>query len=448
MTLPHDVAIQVSGLSKKYRLFDNARQRLKEALDPWGRTFHKDFWALRDIDLTVHKGHTVGILGRNGSGKSTLLQIITSVLQPTSGTVEVSGRIAALLELGAGFDPDFTGRENIRQYGRLQGLTASETERRLPEIEAFAGIGEFFDREVKTYSSGMFARLAFASVINVDSDILILDEILAVGDARFQQRCFDKINAFKAAGKTILVVSHAMETIVEHCDRALLLERGRVLAIGDPKPVVDRYRELLFDEIAQQLEHSRGASRPTRTSQREADCDLSIPPYVASILAEAGEEDRFVRRPGYNPDETVWGENGNDILDYRLVVEGQELTSDQIMAGQILRVYVLARSPQWVEKLQFGFAMLRTDGIYVYGTNTVMRPSAFRSWRHGFRIVFEFGVKLSVQSGTYFFDLAVFRDVGGNTIRLKMRRSCFSITAHHTPEFAGVADLFVTPVDP
>ena len=245
-------------MSKKYRLFDSPRARIKEALDPFNRKFHEDFWALRDVNFEVHKGQTLGVIGRNGSGKSTLLQLITSIVQPTSGTIETSGRIAALLELGAGFDPDFTGRQNVRQYATLLGLPAAEIEHRLPRVAAFAGIGEFFDREVKTYSSGMFARLAFAAAMNVDAEILILDEILAVGDAPFQRRCFEHIRNFQSSGKTVLMVSHSLEAIVDNCDAAILLEKGHLVRSGDPRDVVNYYQDLLFRENAKAISQSAG----------------------------------------------------------------------------------------------------------------------------------------------------------------------------------------------
>ena len=436
MSLPPNVAIQASALSKKYRLFDSPRQRLKEALDPWGRTFHKDFWALRDIDLTIEKGHTVGILGRNGSGKSTLLQLVTSVLRPTSGRIEVSGRIAALLELGAGFDPDFTGRENIRQYGQIQGLSSAEIETRLPHIEEFAGIGEFFDREVKTYSSGMFARLAFAAAINVDPDVLILDEILAVGDVRFQQRCYDRITKIQDAGKTVLLVSHSMETIIDHCDSAILLDQGRLIARGSPKDVADRYRELLFDETAKQI-----AEVTTPAAPNLVPSPSEVPPLAAAMLDDPETGDRFPRRPGYNPQETIWGGDDGKILDYRIELDGQEAKTNIFVVNTVVRFYVLVQSCAWHAELQFGMALRRTDGVLVYGCNTTMRPEAFQTWKGGSRSVFAFSCRLNVQNMSYFFDVGLFRNVLGETVRLKTRRNCIQIFVMNTPHFDGVADL-------
>jgi ABC-type polysaccharide/polyol phosphate transport system ATPase subunit len=439
-----EVAIRLRGVSKKYRIFDSPRQRLKEALDPLGRTYHRDFWALKDIDLVVPKGQTVGIVGRNGSGKSTLLQIVTSVLQPTAGTVEVAGRVAALLELGAGFDPDFTGRQNVRQYGRLQGLKFAEIEARLPEVEAFADIGEFFDRPVKSYSSGMFARLAFAAAINVDPDVLILDEILAVGDATFQQRCYERIRSFRESGKTILLVSHSLETILDNCDSAFLLEKGSVVAAGQPKAVVDRYRELIFDELVHQLAplHSKQSDQPMRT---ELDpCALgNAPRVVLAMMDEPENEDRFPLRPGYNPQETLWGNGDGMILDYCIDVDNAKSATDAFVAGTTIRMYVLTSSQSWHNELHFGLALRRTDGLFIYGSNSAMRPERFQRWNRNTRIVFSFGLRLAIQSGHYFFDLGTFRVVNGETVRLRTRRNCVHIVTHHTPEFDGVTDLSI-----
>src|SRR5437016_1893645 len=200
--MTEEVAISVRDVTKKYRLFRSPQEILKEALHPFRKRYHREFWALNGVSFDVAPGQTVGILGRNGSGKSTLLQIIAGIIQATSGEVIVNGRISALLELGAGFNPEFTGRENAHFQAQLMDLSREEIDRRLPEIEAFADIGEFFDQPVKTYSSGMFVRVAFASAINVDPDILIVDEALAVGDAKFQNKCFLKFKEFQGAGKT------------------------------------------------------------------------------------------------------------------------------------------------------------------------------------------------------------------------------------------------------
>jgi lipopolysaccharide transport system ATP-binding protein len=440
MTLPDDVAIQATSLSKKYRLFESPRQRLKEALDPWGRTFHKDFWALRDVDLTVKKGQTVGVIGRNGSGKSTLLQLVTSVLQPTSGTVEAAGRIAALLSLGAGFDPNFTGRDNVRQFSGLQGLAPGEIESRIPKVQEFARIGDFFDRPVRLYSSGMFARLAFATAINVDPDILILDEILAVGDARFQRRCFERIKQLQDDGTTILLVSHALETVISHCDTVILLDNGRVLKVGDPITVTNHYRQLMFEGNASEFGSLKGKETKL-TNSDIVDSNKDAKEIARSLLTDMPTKNRFKSRPGYNPEETIHRSGDAELLDYRLFVNGASTSQNVFSAGQKLRLFVLAQIGEHQDEAQFGFAFRRLDGLYVYGTNSLMRPDSFLILRDQGRFVFSFALRLSIHSGQYFFDLGVYRDVAGNPIMLLARRGIIHITVRSTPYFDGVADI-------
>jgi ABC-type polysaccharide/polyol phosphate transport system ATPase subunit len=239
-------AIQVNHVSKVYRLYDNPTGRLKEAIFR-KRRYHKDYWALKDITVSVEKGNTVGVIGRNGSGKSTLLQLVAKILTPTSGSVHVNGRISALLELGSGFDPDFTGRENVYLNGAILGLKRGELDERMEEIRAFAEIGDYFDQPVKLYSSGMYVRLAFATAVNVDPDILLVDEALAVGDIAFQHRCMQKIREIQEQGKTILFVSHDIGAVRKLCSEAILLDKGSVSAKGDPDGVIQAYYKALWN---------------------------------------------------------------------------------------------------------------------------------------------------------------------------------------------------------
>jgi len=238
-------AIEMEALGKDYRLYDSPRQRLWETLWPAaakGRPLHG---ALRGISLTVERGSTVGIIGRNGSGKSSLLKIIAGVLRPSRGTVRIRGRVSALLELGAGFNPELSGRENAYLGGALMGYSPAEMGRRLPAIADFSGIGKYLDQPLKTYSSGMFLRLAFSVAVQMEPEILVVDEALAVGDAAFQSRCFEKFRDFKRQGVTILVATHDLGFLSGHCDQALLLEGGAILEQGAPKAVVDAYQRLL-----------------------------------------------------------------------------------------------------------------------------------------------------------------------------------------------------------
>ncbi|RWI44037.1 MAG: ABC transporter ATP-binding protein [Mesorhizobium sp.] len=247
------VAVRVRDVSKHYVMFERPEDRFKQMVVPRlerligrpPRRYFRDFAALSGVSLEIGRGETVGIIGRNGSGKSTLLQIICGTLQPTSGSVEVNGRIAALLELGAGFNPEFTGRENVFLNASILGVPRKEMEWRFDDIARFADIGSFIDQPVKTYSSGMYVRLAFATAINVDPDILVVDEALAVGDEAFQRKCFARIEQIKDNGGTILFVSHGAQTIVQLCSRAILMDAGELILQGRPKTIVAQYQRLV-----------------------------------------------------------------------------------------------------------------------------------------------------------------------------------------------------------
>ena len=241
-------AIKVDQVTKIYRLFDRPIDRLKESLNPFHKEYHKKFYALNEISFQVEQGQFMGIIGTNGSGKSTILKIITGVLTPTTGQVTVSGRVSALLELGGGFNMEYTGIENVYMNGTMMGYTRQEMDEKLPEILEFADIGDFVYQPVKTYSSGMFVRLAFALAINVDPDILIVDEALAVGDVFFQAKCYQKINEICKSGTTVLLVTHDMSTVIKYCDKVVVLNRGHFVAEGPARQMVDLYKKILANQ--------------------------------------------------------------------------------------------------------------------------------------------------------------------------------------------------------
>ncbi len=242
-----NIAIQISKLSKCYHLYSQPKDRLKQFFWRGRRKFYRELWALKDIDLTVSKGEVIGIVGNNGSGKSTLLQLVSGTLTPTSGDISVNGRIAALLELGAGFNPEFTGRENVLMGAAIMGLSQAEINARFEAIVDFSGIRDFIDQPVKTYSSGMYVRLAFSVAINVDPDILVIDEALSVGDGAFARKSFDRIMQFRKAGKTILFCSHSIYQVAALCDRAIWLDNGKIAMIGSSGDVTNQYGQTLLD---------------------------------------------------------------------------------------------------------------------------------------------------------------------------------------------------------
>lgn len=240
-----NIAISVINLNKCYQIYNQPQDRLKQSLFRGKRQYYKEFWALKDVSFKVRKGETVGLIGKNGSGKSTLLQAIVGTLKPTSGEVVVNGRVAALLELGSGFNPEFTGRENVIMNGAIMGLSQNEIVERMPLIEEFAEIGDFIDQPVKTYSSGMFVRLAFACAVNVDPDILVIDEALAVGDMHFQLKCIDKMKSFKKEGKTIIFVSHDTYSVRNFCDQVIWMMDGQVHCRGNVNAVIEQYEDYM-----------------------------------------------------------------------------------------------------------------------------------------------------------------------------------------------------------
>jgi lipopolysaccharide transport system ATP-binding protein len=285
--------IEVRALCKTFPIYDQPHHRLLQMFSR-NRRWYREFNALRNIDFRIERGETVGIVGRNGSGKSTLLQIICGTLAPSFGEVQVRGRVAALLELGAGFNPEFTGRENVFMNGTLMGLGHAMIEDRLPEILAFADIGDFIDRPVKTYSSGMYVRLAFAVAIHVEPDLLVVDEALSVGDEAFQRKCFARIEKLRQIGCTILFVSHSAGTVVELCDRAILLDGGEMLADGAPKVVISRYQRMLYapEDRVQELREQM------RLEQRQAHhTDAVGEAYAEPITGKMNVDASLAPRP-------------------------------------------------------------------------------------------------------------------------------------------------------
>lgn len=330
-------AIRVESVSKQYRIYNRPVDRLKESLSRGHWKTHREFWALSNVSFEVEAGTTVGLIGPNGSGKSTLLQIITGTLQPTHGTAWHNGRIAALLELGAGFNLEFTGIENVFMNASLMGLSKSETERLLPEIASFAEIGEFIDQPVKTYSSGMYVRLAFAIAIATTPQILIIDEALSVGDAVFQHRCIRRIKELQESGTTILFVSHDLGAIRALCSRVILLNDGRIEADGSPTYVLNRYQKIIMSREAAYLQES------------------NVPNDEQEQVA-----------PGHT---FRHGDGSAEIVTVELLNSlGQRV--EVVETGEALRCRVRVRFHADLEDPVFGFVIRNRHGIHLYGTNT------------------------------------------------------------------------------
>lgn len=367
-----DTAISVRGVSKHYLLFARPEDRLKQSVMPRlqrllrrrPKQYYRDFAALQGISFDVKRGETVGIIGRNGCGKSTLLQIVCGILQPTSGTVSVNGRIAALLELGSGFNRDFTGRENVYLNGAILGLSRAEIVARFEAIARFADIGEFIDQPVKTYSSGMQVRLAFATAINVDPDILVVDEALAVGDEAFRRKCYARLEEIKSKGSTILFVSHGAGTIVQLCSRAMLIDRGELVLQGEPKTVVGQYQRLINASPG-----TAAAIRKEIQSMRSTTATLR--PAVAARplqVAPAAPEDTYA--PELKPQSTVYlEERGARIRDARiLTLDRRQVNMLKLGSRYVLEYYV--DFTHSAAEVGCGMMIRTINGVRVAGANT------------------------------------------------------------------------------
>lgn len=347
-----EIAISLKNVSKCYKRYPRPVDRLKEILLP-GKSRADEFWALRDINLEVLKGETLGLIGQNGSGKSTLLQIIAGTLMPTTGEVQVNGRVSALLELGSGFNPEFTGQQNVFFNGRILGLTQEEIEAKFDDIAAFAEIGDFINHPVKTYSSGMVLRLAFAVVANTEPKILIVDEALAVGDAKFQARCMKRIRQLKEQGVTILFVSHDSGSVKMLCKRAVLMNYGKILETGEPKEVVNHYIAILSS-----TETQIDDSEQIALSENSVNNEEIISP----------EQNECVDTSPTNP----MHRHGNKMViinDVKIKdLNNREL--NKLETGAIFKIEVLLQAKTKVSDLVVGISIRNLMGLVIYGTNT------------------------------------------------------------------------------
>ena len=377
-------AIELKNISKVYKLFDRPKDRLKESLSLTHKCYHRDHFALEGVNLSVKRGECVGSIGTNGSGKSTLLKIITGVLTPTDGSVEINGKISALLELGAGFNMEYTGLENVYLNGTMMGFTDKEIEAKLDDILTFAEIGDFIYQPVKTYSSGMFARLAFAVAINVEPDILIVDEALSVGDIFFQAKCYRKFTEFKEAGKTIIFVSHDMGSIIKYCDRALLLNKGKPVFTGACAEAVDIYKKILAnqyhegEEVPQVSGEETGGLLPKGTVWKD------------SLVVNKNQSD--------------YGQKEAEIVDFALV-DHKGMVTSSLDKGKPFRIMMRVHFHKDMKHPIFAYTIKDRKGTEITGTNTVLEDAALEEGKAGEDVVVCFEQVMNLQSGQYLLSL-------------------------------------------
>jgi lipopolysaccharide transport system ATP-binding protein len=434
--MSNDIAIRVQGLSKCYQIYTNPADRLKQFIFPRikrllgkpSTPYYREFWALENISFTVKRGETVGILGSNGSGKSTLLQIICGTLSPTGGTVQTHGRIAALLELGSGFNPDFTGRENVYLNAAVLGLSLDEINKRYDDIVGFADIGEFINQPVKTYSSGMVVRLAFAVQSQIEPDILIVDEALSVGDVKFQAKCFDRLRQLKENGTSILLVTHSSEQVVSHCTAALLLNKGQQIELGEPRRVVNRYMDLLFGKDSNQ-------------TKDEAAVALTQGPKAPSI-ALSHTEDVFANRVGYNPHEYRWGDKKALILDYKLVANGEPYPS-AISTGQTIDLFLVVKFMMAIFRPILGVTIKTKEGITVYGANseTLQQTDLSDAGVENSTLEMKVSFVCDLAYGDYFISLGLASKHGEEVIPHDRRYDSIHMQVRPNNTFFGLIDM-------
>ena len=356
---------------------------MKEALSISNKNYHREFYALKDVSFTVNKGETVGIIGCNGSGKSTILKIITGVLNPTSGDIDIQGRISALLELGAGFNMEYTGIENVYLNGTMIGMKKEEIDEKLQDILEFADIGDFVYQPCKTYSSGMFVKLAFAVAINIDPEILIVDEALSVGDVFFQAKCFRKFESFKEMGKTILFVSHDLGSVSKYCDRVIVMHKGRVIQEGPPKEMIDLYKQILVDQY---------------------DSEKPVIPESTVSQETPAPADCWKDRMELNEKVLAYGDNSAEIIDFA-IVDSQGRITNTIEKGQEFEVRMKIKFNRHISDPIYAFTFKNLMGTEICGTNTMYEKVNISDKNPGDIQSVSFKQKMDLNGGQYLLSL-------------------------------------------
>lgn len=413
-----EAAIKVKHVSKVYRLYNKPVDRLKESLGLARERLSKDHYALNDISFDVLKGETVGIIGTNGSGKSTILKIITGVLNPTEGEIEVNGRISALLELGAGFNMEYTGIENVYLNGTMLGFSKEEIDAKLDDILGFADIGDFVYQPVKTYSSGMFVRLAFAIAINVEPEILIVDEALSVGDVFFQAKCFRKINEIKDSGTTILLVTHDMGSIIKYCDRVVLLNKGNFVDYGAPGEMVDLYKKILANQFDEQetAEEGTAGRRPVQLSATWK-TELSL-----------------------NPDCIPYGDERARIVDFA-VIDHKNVISNLVMKDKNFEIKMKIQIRESLENPIFAFTIKDKKGTELTGTNTFIEDCSTGIAEAGKIYTVTFSQTMQLQGGEYLLSLGCTGYEGGELVIYHRLYDVTQITVLAEKNSVGIYDM-------
>lgn len=427
-------AIVVSKVSKVYNLYEKPIDRLKESLNLSRKEYHKKFYALNEVSFRVKKGETVGIIGTNGSGKSTVLKIITGVLTPTTGKVEVDGVISALLELGAGFNSDYTGIENIYMNGTMMGFSRQEMDAKLQDILDFADIGDFVYQPVKTYSSGMFVRLAFALSINVEPDILIVDEALSVGDVFFQSKCYQRMEEIRRKGTTILMVTHDMGSIIKYCNKVVVLNRGNFVAEGQPGQMVDLYKKIL----ANQMDALREEPDEEPAEAQEGLPDRSA--VNSGVLENERGASLMKDKLTVNPSRTEYGDKRAEIIDFGLLDERGNVTN-LLLKGEMFTIKERIRFHTQIEAPIFTYTIKDRKGTDLTGTNTMYEGAEIRPVKNGDEYEVSFCQKMTLQGGEYLLSMSCTGFELGEHVVYHRLYDVASITVISNKNTVGIYDM-------
>ncbi len=394
-----EYAIRVKNVSKMYKLYSRNRDRLIDAFGLSKTPRYQEHFALDHLSFDIKKGETVGIIGTNGAGKSTILKIITGVLNPSDGEIEINGRISALLELGAGFNPEYTGIENIYLNGTMMGFSKEEVQKRLDSILSFADIGDFVYQPVKTYSSGMFVRLAFAVAINIDPEILIVDEALSVGDVFFQAKCYHKFEEFKKMGKTILFVSHDLGSISKYCDRVVLLNKGNKIAEGIPKDMIDLYKRVL---VHQWDPDGSGTDQQKEADEKE---QKETENHLHSMEKTLSGTQLWKSRFEINPSLNEYGTGQAEIVDFCVEDDRGNLTST-IEKGSRFRIKYKVRFYETIHDPIFTFTLKNVQGTAITGTNTMYEKKDIGDVEPQEEYLCVFEQEMNLQGGSYLLSIS------------------------------------------
>lgn len=441
-------AIRVKDVTKIYRLYDRPSDRLKESLSLTRKNYHKDFYALKGVSFDVGKGESVGIIGTNGSGKSTILKIITGVLTPSGGEVAVNGRISALLELGAGFNMEYTGIENVYMNGTMMGYSRADMDKKLPEILEFADIGDFVHQPVKSYSSGMFVRLAFALAINIDPEILIVDEALSVGDIFFQAKCYRRMEELRNSGTTILMVTHDMSSVLKYCDRTVLLNNGTKVAEGKPGEMVDLYKKILagqYDQLTEMIserERSNAAGDLSGAGKPGGEGSDGTVKEDGGSASDNREHSGELMRDSMtvNPSVNEYGNGRAEIYDFGILDKDGRLTN-LVLKGETFTIKERIRFNGHVEAPIFTYTFRDKKGNDLTGTNTMFENAKVDSADEGDEYEVTFSQRMDLQGGEYLLSMSCTGFEQGELVVYHRLYDILNFTVISNKNTVGVYDM-------